>query len=140
MTLQDLAWLLPRTIGAVQADGLDRLPTGELEIMRLLVRRPGLTLGQVAAELAIQPSNASATVRTLVARGLVLRARDPRDKRVYYLHPTQRADEIRRRRETLWGLELADRLEFLSEADVAQILQAGPALRELADNLIGFLE
>ncbi|MCW2986771.1 MAG: hypothetical protein JWR63_4341, partial [Conexibacter sp.] len=46
VVLQDLAWLLPRTIGAAELER-EPLPLSELEVMRLLVRRPGLSVGEV---------------------------------------------------------------------------------------------
>ena len=63
VTLHDLAWLLPRTLDPQAEAELDVLPGSELEVMRLLVRRPGLSVGDVARELGLQPSNASAAVR-----------------------------------------------------------------------------
>jgi DNA-binding MarR family transcriptional regulator len=69
VALYDLAWLLPRTIGLAAADA-DPLPQSELEVMRLLVRQPGLSVNDVAGELGMQSSNVSATIRTLVSRAL----------------------------------------------------------------------
>ncbi|HWI71163.1 MAG TPA: hypothetical protein VNT55_04350, partial [Baekduia sp.] len=58
VALQDLAWLLPRTIGAAELQR-ESLPLSELEVMRLLVRRPGLSVGDVASELGLHAPNAS---------------------------------------------------------------------------------
>jgi DNA-binding MarR family transcriptional regulator len=135
VALHDIAWLLPRTIGAVDNEGAYRLPRAELEVMRLLVRRPGLTLTDVARELALQQSNASATIRTLIARDLVLRDRDARDRRVIRLYPTPRAQRIRRHREQIWGEELTEKLELLPKDTARRLLAAAPALRALADVL-----
>jgi DNA-binding MarR family transcriptional regulator len=117
VTLQDLAWLLPRTIGAAELER-EPLPLSELEVMRLLVRRPGLSVGDVAAELGLHGPNASAAVRGLAARGLLERRRDADDGRVTRLHPTARAI-----------------LGDLDAGTAAALVAATPALRALADRL-----
>jgi DNA-binding MarR family transcriptional regulator len=133
VALFDLAWSLPRTIGA-EADE-EGLPLSELEVMRLLVRRPGMSVGDVARELGLQQSNVSATVRALVARGLLERRRDGADGRVARLHPTQEAITRRDRREGAWGRALEGRLAELPRRDRERLLGAAPALRRLADEL-----
>jgi DNA-binding MarR family transcriptional regulator len=135
VALHDLAWLLPRTVDPEAEANLDGLPGSELEVMRLLVRRPGSSVGEVARELGLAPSNASATVRALIARGLLERRADPDDGRVSRLEPTPRATEIRRRREQAWARALEKRLERLSAADARRLLASGPALRALAGEL-----
>jgi DNA-binding MarR family transcriptional regulator len=134
VVLQDLAWLLPRTIGAAELQR-EALPLSELEVMRLLVRRPGLSVKEVAAELGLHGPNVSAAVRSLAARGLLDRRRDPDDGRVTRLFPTRRAISTRDRREDGWAAAMAAALDDLSPADAAALLAAAPALRALADRL-----
>ncbi|WP_027006977.1 MarR family winged helix-turn-helix transcriptional regulator [Conexibacter woesei] len=134
VTLQDLAWLLPRTIGAAELNR-DPLPLSELEVMRLLVRRPGLKVGEVAAELGLHAPNASAAVKALLARGLLERRRDPDDGRVARLHPTPRAIAARDAREHGWAEAMRDALRELGPDDAAALVAATPALRSLADRL-----
>ena len=136
VVLNDVAWLLPRTIGrAAVLD--DVLPASELEVMRLLVRRPGLSVNEVAAELAMRPSNVSGTVRTLIAQGLLERRRDEGDGRVARLHPTERAIANRTRRERAWGEALAGYLDTLPAAERKRVLATGGALRQLVEALGG---
>jgi DNA-binding MarR family transcriptional regulator len=135
VVLHDIAWLLPRTIDPWAEAGLDPLPASELEVMRLLVRAPELSVGEVARELGLQPSNASAAVRGLVARGLLERRPDPRDGRISRLVPTERAQAIRRQREGAWGQLLRTRLSRLQPEDAAQLLGAVDSLRALAMEL-----
>lgn len=135
MALHDLAWALPRTVDAEVEAELDPLPPSELEVIRLLVDRPGLNLGEVAEELNLQPSNASATVRMLVARGLVERRDDESDGRVTRLFPTSEASRTRRIREREWGRRLERHMSELSSDDVRCLLAAVPALRALAARL-----
>ncbi|MBV8948675.1 MAG: MarR family transcriptional regulator [Solirubrobacterales bacterium] len=135
VVLHDIAWLLARTIDLEAEIGLEPLTPSELEVTRLLVRQPGLSVGEVARELGMQPSNASATVRALVARGLLHRRPDDRDGRVSRLTPTDRAQTIRRQREAAWGELLRPRLTRLPRADAAQLLAAADSLRTLAATL-----
>jgi DNA-binding MarR family transcriptional regulator len=134
VALYDLAWLLPRTVG-LAAGGVDPLPQSELEVMRLLVRRPGLSVNDVAGELGMQASNVSATIRTLVSRGLLERRRDPDDGRVAQLVPTRQAIASRNRRELSWGRTLESTLRELPDAESATLLGAVAALRALAAQL-----
>src|SRR3954452_20988714 len=102
VVLYDLAWLLPRTIGAEDAKR-DPIPPTELEIMKLLVRRPGLSVTEIARELGLQPSNVSTAVRSLTDRGMVERRAHASDARVARLHPTRAATASRPGREQGWG-------------------------------------
>jgi DNA-binding MarR family transcriptional regulator len=131
VVLHDLAWLLPRTIGR-EADPGHALPASELEIMRLLVRRPGLSVNETAAELRLAPANVSTALRALEARGLLERRRDSDDGRVVRLHPTAAALAHRSEQELAWGSALAQALDALPSADASRALAATPALRALA--------
>lgn len=134
VALFDVAWLLPRTIGADRDPGT-ALPGSELEVMRLLVRRPGLSVTEVAAALRLQPANVSTTVRALDGRGLVERRRDDHDGRFVRLHPTPRALGHREAQERRWSDRLDDALGRLTADDARALRAATPALRQLADAL-----
>ncbi|HEX9624965.1 MAG TPA: MarR family transcriptional regulator [Streptosporangiaceae bacterium] len=131
VTLFDLAWLLPRTIGAEDSGGAG-LPYSELEVMRLLVRQPGLSVNEVASALELQSSNVSTAIRSLVARGLIERRRDERDGRVTRLYPTRTAIAHRDGQEAAWGKALARCLAQLPDAERERLLAAAPALEALA--------
>ena len=134
--LHDVAWLLPRTIG-LRAAREDPLPVSELEVMRLLVRRPGLSVNDVARELGMQPSNASTAIRSLIARGTLQRRRDSDDGRVVRLEPTPDAYVARDRREHAWGEALGDVLARFAPPARQRLLEAAPLLRLLAVRLSG---
>lgn len=136
VVLHDLAWLLPRTVG-LEAARQDPLPQSELEVMRLLVRRPGLSVNEVARELSMQPSNASTAIRLLIARGTLERQTDGLDGRVARLYPTPEAYAARDRREQSWGDTLSQVLDTLELADRRRLAGAAPALRMLATRLAG---
>ena len=135
MALHDLVWLLPRTLDPQAEAELDPLSPSELEVMRLLVRRPGLSVGDVARELGLRPSNASAAIRGLLARGLLQRRVDGADARIARLEPTARAQAIRRQREEAWGKLLRAQLARLPAEDVASLLAAIEPLRTLVTEL-----
>jgi DNA-binding MarR family transcriptional regulator len=132
VALHDIAWLLPRKLDPWAEAGLDPLPSSELEVMRLLVRAPGLSVGEVAQELGMRPSNASATIRSLMVRGLIERKPDEHDGRISRLTPTARAQAIRRQREEAWGVLLRTRLRHLPPEDVTRLLDAAGPLEALA--------
>jgi DNA-binding MarR family transcriptional regulator len=135
VALHDLVWLLPRALGPQAEEGLEPLPPSELEVMRLLVRRPALNVGEVARELGLRPSNASAAIRGLLARGLLERRADARDARISRLAPTRRAHEIRRRHEAAWGKLLRERLRRLPPEDADRLLACVDSLTALAGEL-----
>jgi DNA-binding MarR family transcriptional regulator len=135
VVLHDISWLLPRKIDPWAEAGLDPLPASELEVMRLLVRAPALSVGEVARELGLQASNASAAIRALVARGLLERQPDSRDGRISRLTPTAKAQAVRRQREGAWGELLRARLAKLQPEDANQLLAAIDSLRALAISL-----
>lgn len=135
VVLHDLAWLLPRTVDVEAEAGQEALPLSEMEVMRLLVRRPGRSVGEVARELGLQVSNVSAAVKALAARGLLERERDAVDARITRLRPTARATAIRDRREAAWGTVLQARLRTLDPDAAERLLAAAAPLRTLADAL-----
>lgn len=116
------------------------LTQSQAELLRLVGRRPGISVREAAEELGLVPNTASTLVSKLAADGLVIRDADADDRRVGRLRltePAQRiADRTRAaRRATLAGVlddldaEQIDRLErglgVLNE--VTRMLQKGDA-------------
>ena len=68
-------------------------------VLRLLGRFPGITAGQLARSLHVDPGTLSASLRRLEARGLIERRRDPADSRRVALGLTRqgRALDVPRR-------------------------------------------
>ena len=134
--LRDISWALPRSLARAPAPTAS-MPRSEIEVMRLLVRRPGLSLNEAAAELGLQPPNLSAAVRSLLARGELERRPDPDDRRVARLYPTARALAVRAAQERAWGEALDRILCELEPADRARLEEAVPSLAALAQALAG---
>ena len=116
------------------------LTQSQAELLRLVGRRPGISVRETAEELGLVPNTASTLVSKLAAEGLLIRAADADDRRIGRLRltePAQRiADRTRAaRRATLAGVlgdldaEQIDRLEsglgVLTE--VTRMLQKGDA-------------
>ena len=116
------------------------LPESQAELLRLVGRRPGISVREAATELGLAPNTASTLVSRLSSDGLLIRTADPDDRRVGRLRLTESAqriaDESRAvRRATLGAVltrlepEQRDRLrEGLTVlAEVTRLLREEPA-------------
>ena len=130
VTLHDLSWRISRFAPAQV--GLDPLPAPELLVLRAVMDDPGRSVSQVAAAVAMQPSNVSAAVRGLCGRGLLEKRADPADRRVSLLHPTAQAAQDRDAIEDVVVRTVAAALAELPSADIEVLLAATRTLRELA--------
>lgn len=79
------------TGGGFNAAGLTQ---SQAELLRLVGRRPGISVRESAAELSLVPNTASTLVSRLVAAGLMVRAVDDTDRRVGRLRLTRPAQRI----------------------------------------------
>ncbi|ASU78703.1 MarR family transcriptional regulator [Actinopolyspora erythraea] len=99
--LRDLAWTIHRLVPDVA--GIEPLPTSELAVIKHIQASPNITVTELARQLGMQQSNASAAVRNLVERGLVARERDPVDRRVTRLTPTEKSLAAKDSINTVWS-------------------------------------
>lgn len=136
VVLHDLAWVLPRSIG-MAAMRAEPLPPTALEVMRLLARRPDLSVKDVGRELGVQANNISTAVTQLVGLGLIEKVTDGEDRRVIRLRLTQRALASRKARERSWAEAMEAALRSLPVEDAATLTGATAALRRLAEVLAG---
>jgi DNA-binding MarR family transcriptional regulator len=90
------------------------LPESQAELLRLIGRRPGISVREAAAELGLAANTASTLVSRLSADGLLARTVDPDDRRVGRLQLTESsqriADESRAARRAILAAAL-DRLD-----------------------------
>ena len=102
------------------------LTQSQVELLRLVGRRPGISVREAAQELALVPNTASTLVSKLVADGMLVRSVDPDDRRVGRLRltdPAQRiADQSRAARRATLAAVL-DQLDADDRADLARGLQ-----------------
>jgi DNA-binding MarR family transcriptional regulator len=112
-----------------------RLRGAQVELLRLVVTRPGIHVSQAARELLLAGNSVSTLVNQLSRAGYLLRETDPRDRRSTRLLPSpaakSRVRDWEERRASLVGAQVAR----LSEADQAALAAAVPALRRLARGL-----
>lgn len=99
----DLAAELPRTVGRFRrqlrrATGTGYAPgqlsESQAELLRLVSRRPGVSVSVAAAELGLVPNTASTLVSKLCCAGLLERTADTADRRVSRLRLTESAQHV----------------------------------------------
>ncbi|MFE2491521.1 MarR family winged helix-turn-helix transcriptional regulator [Streptomyces mirabilis] len=112
-----------------------RLRGAEVELLRLVVARPGIGVSEAAKELYLAGNSVSTLVNQLARDGYLNRETDPADRRAARLLPTPAADarlrDWRERRTALVRCQVAR----LDDAERAALEAALPALRKLAVNL-----
>ncbi|MFC6019195.1 MarR family winged helix-turn-helix transcriptional regulator [Plantactinospora solaniradicis] len=119
----------------VDEAGLGQLPPSELEVLRYVLETPGVSVSTLARDLGLHASNVSATVRALVARGLIRREPDPNDRRAVRLYPTVDAAHGSARIEDSWARIFAAALDDLTDEQRRAVAGAAPALGALAERL-----
>ncbi|MEU1275121.1 MarR family winged helix-turn-helix transcriptional regulator [Streptomyces sp. NPDC005799] len=112
-----------------------QLRGAEVELLRLVVTRPGIGISDAAKDLHLAGNSVSTLVNQLSRQGYLVRETDPADRRAARLLPTPAAEariaEWRKRRAELVRGGLAG----LDETDREALRAAVPALRKLAENL-----
>jgi len=124
--LADLIVRVARRIEAhrFQDPGITPLGAVESMLLRYVDDHPGTSRTQVAADLVMQGSNASAGLRSLEAKGLVTRTADPHDGRVAHLNLTDEARQIAARVRAEWGSLLETLLPESTDVTAAVALLA----------------
>ena len=112
-----------------------RLRGAEVELLRLVVARPGIGISDAAKDLGLAANSVSTLVNQLAKVGYLVRETDPADRRAARLLPTPAAEtrlrEWRRRCAELVRRHVAR----LDEPHRRALHAAIPALRKLADTL-----
>ena len=113
-----------------------QLTESQAELLRLVGRRPGISVSVAAAELGLVANTASTLVSKLAADGLLVRTVDTTDRRVGRLRLTepaqQMADASRAARRAVLS-------EVLNELDNSQIAALADGL-EVLDNMTRMLQ
>jgi DNA-binding MarR family transcriptional regulator len=95
-----LVWTLHRILRQRQTPPTGEIPRppAQIEVLRLVDSRPGISVREVAGALGMRPNNVSTLVSQLSRDGFLERRIGAQDKRVVELHPTERmvaaADEV----------------------------------------------
>ncbi|MCO1337799.1 hypothetical protein BJH93_02670 [Kocuria polaris] len=133
--LADLAWAICDVARKISDRGFDDpaiVPLSPLEVMVIsrVHRQPGVTPSRLAELLRLKPSNASAALRALEAKGMVRRAPDPDDRRSTHVFATELAEDSTRRVRA----EMSRLLAPLG-LDTAQVRTLADALQDLEGHL-----
>ena len=94
------------------------------ELLRLVGRRPGISVSEAAAELGLVANTASTLVSRLSAAGHLERETDPADRRIGRLRLTASAQHIADTSRSARRAVIAEVLDELDESEIAS-LQAG---------------
>jgi DNA-binding MarR family transcriptional regulator len=107
------------------------LSGSQVELLRLVERRPGIGVAEAARELHLAPNTVSTLVRGLSAEELLLRTPDPLDGRAARLELTARAAARLRRWRDERARVLTAALAALAPADRDALEASLPALDRL---------
>ncbi|TWH17381.1 DNA-binding MarR family transcriptional regulator [Rhodococcus rhodochrous J45] len=129
-SVRTLVWKLQRV--GERESGLVGILQSEIEVLRVLSDHPGITVSDLARMLGLQSSNVSATVRSLVARGLVSRTTNPNDGRSHHLHRTPLAEHNGNLIRRMWISRMQEVLAAMDPVDAAELVAAAPLLEQLA--------
>jgi DNA-binding MarR family transcriptional regulator len=124
---------LRRRVG--RTGGVADLSEAQRELVRVVRRKPGIRVGEAAAQLHLAANTVSTLVTGLSSSGWLRRETDPVDGRsaLLFLTPDaeERVAEWRDRRQAV----LSEALETLDQDERDRIDQALPALRRMVDLL-----
>lgn len=128
------SWTLHRALRQSQGTprGESPRPLAQVEVLKLVDSRPGITVREIAEALRMQANNVSTLVSNLTKDGFLDRRADPADGRVIQLHPTAKMRSASAELAARLDAGVSDALATLSEQSRARIAAALPDLRALA--------
>ncbi len=117
--------------------GLDTagLTEAQAELLRLVGRRPGISIREAAAELGLVPNTASTLVSKLAADGLLIRSVDPDDRRVGRLRLTDSAQRIADASRAARRAALSEVLDELDDSQLDALTRGLQVMAEVTDKL-----
>ncbi len=110
-----------------------RATPGQLTLLRVLVERKQCSMQELAEQLVVTPSTATAMVKRLLANGYIERSRDDVDWRTVWVRATVRGQQVVTIYDAAQRVSLSRRLAQLSDDERIHIAHALPALRHLID-------
>ncbi|MGP4100171.1 MarR family winged helix-turn-helix transcriptional regulator [Nonomuraea sp. KM90] len=112
-----------------------RLRGAQVELLRLVVASPGISVSAAAKELYLAGNSVSTLVNQLTGAGLLRRETSRDDRRSVRLLATPEAEARLRAWQERRVALVREHVERLGEDDRAALAAALPALRRLADGL-----
>ncbi|MYU52851.1 MULTISPECIES: MarR family winged helix-turn-helix transcriptional regulator [Streptomyces] len=125
--------LIRRRLRSSMAD--PRLRGAQIELLRLVVTRPGIRVSAAAKELYLAGNSVSTLVNQLTRVGYLRRETAPDDRRSGLLFPTPEARARLRDWDARRSALIHEQVARLAEADRAALAAALPALRRLGRQL-----
>ena len=111
------------------------LSGAQVELVRLVRRRPGVSVAEAAAELALAPNTVSTLVGQLAGANVLTRVSDPKDRRVARLTLTTPVRERVERWRDQRALATAEAIADLEASQRADLERAVPIIARLAATL-----
>jgi DNA-binding MarR family transcriptional regulator len=108
-----------------------QLTESQAELLRLVGRRPGISVSVAAAELGLVANTASTLVSKLAGDGLLVRAVDPADRRVYRLRLSEPAQKMVDASRTARRTVLAEVLDTLDRSAIADLTRGLEVLDDM---------
>jgi len=97
------------------------LTEAQAELMRLVGRRPGMSISEAATELGLAANTASTLVSKLCAQDLIVREPDADDHRIGRLRLTEPAQQIADASRAARHAALAEVLDQLDDGEIADL-------------------
>jgi DNA-binding MarR family transcriptional regulator len=107
------------------------LPESQAELLRLVARRPGISVSVAAAELGLVPNTASTLVSRLVGDGLLARNVDSADRRVGRLWLTEPAQQVMDASAAARRALLSELLDELDDGQIAALAEGLEVLQKM---------
>ena len=111
------------------------LTEAQAELLRLVGRRPGVSVREAATELGLVPNTASTLVSKLVGDGLLIRTVDANDRRVGRLRLTAPAQRIADASRASRRAAIAEVLDQLGETDIEALAMGLQVMTKVTDLL-----
>jgi DNA-binding MarR family transcriptional regulator len=114
---------------------VDTVSGAQIELIRLVRRKPGTSVAEAAAELGLAANTVSTLVGQLVTAGVLQRKPDPNDRRVARLVLTARAQRRVDRWRDQRAAVLAESLAGLSRDDQEALRRAAGIMMRLSADM-----
>lgn len=113
-----------------------QLTESQAELLRLVGRRPDISVSMAAAELGLVANTASTLVSKLGGDGLLVRTVDPADRRVWRLRLTEPAQQMVDRARAARRALLTEVLDTLDQGEITALSRG----LEVLDNMTRILQ
>jgi DNA-binding MarR family transcriptional regulator len=100
-----------------------QLPESQAELLRLVARRPGISVSAAAAELGLVSNTASTLGSKLVSDGLLTRNVDSADRRIGRLRLTEPAQQVMDASATVRRALVSELLDELDDEQLAALAE-----------------